>query len=100
MRSWIRLHLRLTTALAAVVFVGLFGWLIVKDGMTSQPADHTVRAPSCGSAVNSGIRYDPTPTNCLWRAYLSRSPGQAVVLNYTGEGDAITYTIVILPPRP
>lgn len=97
MGAWIRLHLRLMAAVAAVAVAALVVWLVVKDRVTSKPQDHPLKAGSCGMAVNSGIQYDPTPTNCLWRAYLSRSSGQAVVVNYTAEGDAVIYTIVILP---
>lgn len=60
------------------------------------PASQQIHQPSCGQANNIGNNYDPTPSDCLWRAYANGTSAQAIVVNYTTEGDPVSYAVNII----
>lgn len=82
-------------AAAIAVVLGVLGArLIAGHQQTAQLAT----APSCGRSVNVGAAYDARPTECLWRAYSAGTTAQATVAQYTIEGDAITFEMLVFSP--
>ena len=49
--------------------------------------------PSCGKAVNVDAGFDPRPDECLWHAYSAGRTAQAIITQYTVEGDPITFAV-------
>jgi len=43
--------------------------------------------------VNKDDRFDPRPNDCLWQAYSNGTTAQAIVTEYTIEGDPITFAV-------
>jgi len=82
----------MVVAATIVVVLGVLGSrLIVGHHRTAQP----VTEPSCGRSVNVGATYDARPTECLWRAYSAGTTAQATVVQYTIEGDPITFEMLV-----
>ena len=61
-----------------------------------RPASRLAGHPSCGQAVNVGLNYDSQPPGCLWQAYTSGGGAEAIMVNYTTEGDPVTYNVDIV----
>ena len=60
-----------------------------------QPGQAAIQ-PSCGHSVNNiEAAYDPRPTECLWQAFSAGKAAQAIMVNYTIEGDPITFAVDI-----
>jgi hypothetical protein len=86
----------LVGAIVALVLAVLVSRLIPSHQLTS-PNNPTTILPaqqaSCGRAVNDAASNDPRPEECLWQAYSAGKAAQAIVVQYTTEGDPITYTV-------
>jgi hypothetical protein len=78
----------LVAATVAVVLVVL----VSRTSPSHQPTT-LLANPSCGNAVNRLDRFDPRPNQCLWQAYTAGRTAQAIVVEYTTEGDPITYAV-------
>jgi hypothetical protein len=88
-KAW---YLVLATAVAVTLA------LIVGRFVTAhQPATALVN-PSCGRVVNDALFSDARPTECLWKAYLAGTAAQAIIVQFTAEGDPITYAVNISSP--
>jgi hypothetical protein len=78
--------------LAAATTAVVLGVIVIRL-TSSQPTSAPLDQPSCGRAVNSGSSHDARPTDCIWQAYLAGTTAQAIVVQYTTEGDPMTYAI-------
>jgi hypothetical protein len=78
----------LVAATVAVVLTVLVSRMIASHESTTLLAN-----PSCGRAVNVSDRVDTRPNECLWQAYSAGGTAQATVIQYTTEGDPITYSV-------
>ena len=79
-------------AAALVILVaGTAAWMIF--GHT--PAGRLAGSPSCGRAVNRGLHYDPHPPDCLWQAYSKGVAADVIMVDYTLEGDPVTYAVAV-----
>jgi hypothetical protein len=76
-------------ATIALVLVVIVSHLTSNFQPTSAPASQ----PSCGRSVSGPFSYDARPTECLWQAYSAGTTAQAIVIQYTVEGDPITYAV-------
>jgi len=82
----------LVAATLAVVLAVLVSRLAPSHQPTTLPAQQA----SCGRAVNNTFGgYDARPTDCLWLAYSAGGAAQAIVVQYTTEGDPITYGVKV-----
>ncbi|HKV30749.1 MAG TPA: hypothetical protein VJT14_07015 [Candidatus Dormibacteraeota bacterium] len=45
--------------------------------------------------MNLGLNYDSHPPDCLWQAYSRGAAADAIMVNYTTEGDPVTYAVDI-----
>ncbi len=61
-----------------------------------RPASRVAGRPSGGQAVNLSLNYDSHPPDCLWQAYTSGAAADAIMVNYTIEGDPVSYTVDIV----
>jgi hypothetical protein len=82
---------RLVLAAAAIVVV--VGALVARLAPSLQPPAPPVSPPFCGRSVNIGPAYDARPTECLWQAYSTGKPAKAIVVQYTIEGDPVTFAV-------
>jgi hypothetical protein len=82
---------RLVVAAAAIVVV--LGALVARLAPSFQPPSPPLIPPFCGRSVNIGAAYDARPTECLWQAYSTGRPAKATVVQYTIEGDPITFAV-------
>lgn len=78
-------------ALATMVLIAV---LLIARGQG--PASRVSGHPSCGQAVNLGPNYDSHPPDCLWQAYTGGGVADAIMVNYTTEGDPVTYTVSVV----
>ncbi len=64
--------------------------------VSDQPASQLAGHPLCGQALNLGLNYDSHPPDCLWQAYTSGAAADAIMVDYTTEGDPVSYTVDIV----
>lgn len=86
----------LIVATVAIVLAVLVSRLIPNHHVLSpsiQTPTLSAQQPSCGRAVDDAVSNDPRPDECLWQAYSTGKAAQAIVVQYTTEGDPITYTV-------
>jgi hypothetical protein len=79
---------------ALAVMVLLIAAVLIVRGQ--QPANRLSGHPSCGQVVNLGLNYDSRPPDCLWQAYMSGAAADAIMVNYTTEGDPVSYGVNIV----
>ncbi len=79
-------------ALLAATVVVVLAVLVSRTVPSHQPTN-SLANPSCGNAVNKGNHFDPRPNDCLWQAYSNGTTAQAIVTEYTIEGDPITFAV-------
>lgn len=75
-----------------LVLVVAVVWLIRSQRLAS----HQINQLSCGQSNNVGLTYNPRPPDCLWRAYANSTAAQAIMVNYTTEGDPVSYAVNII----
>jgi hypothetical protein len=88
-KAW---YLVLATAVAVTLAV-----IVGRFVPAHQPGTALVN-PSCGRVENDALFYDGHPTECLWKAYLAGAAAQAIIVQFTAEGDPITYALSISSP--
>jgi hypothetical protein len=69
------------------------GILVLHGSWSGQVQDH----PSCGHVVNSVNNYNAQVPGCLWHAYQAQETATGIMVNFTVEGDPITYTVTVRP---
>jgi hypothetical protein len=81
-------------AAGALAMMVLIAALLIARGQ--RPAGRISGHPSCGQAVNLGLNYDSHPPDCLWQAYAGGRVADAIMVNYTTEGDPVTYAVTVV----
>src|SRR6266480_3203432 len=87
-------RLRVVAVLGGLAIIAVVAGIFVLHGSWSgQVQDH----PSCGHVVNSVNNYNAQVPGCLWRAYQAQETATGIMVNFTVEGDPITYTVTVGP---